>query len=90
MEGEEEGAVVDGGAYALARLAHGEVWQADDCDGRRRVRLAARWCQVNFDVNEVCVYSVDGCGLCAEEHGREASSAAWALGEGARAGAPLC
>src|SRR5205085_7749669 len=73
VEREEEGAVVDGGAYALARLAHGEVWQADDCDGRGRVGLAARGRQVNFGVNEVCVNAVNGCGLCEEKHGREVS-----------------
>jgi hypothetical protein len=72
VEGEEECAVVDGGADALARLSHGEVGQADDGDGRGRVCLAARRAKVNLDVHEVCVYAVDCGGLRAEEHGREA------------------
>ena len=54
----EERAVVDGGADALARLAHGEVGQADDGDRRVPVGLAPRGRQVNFNIDEVCVVDV--------------------------------
>jgi hypothetical protein len=91
VEGEEEAAVVDRRADALARLADREVGQADDGHGRRRVRLAARRREVNFDVYEVCVNAVDGGGLRAEEHGFGEASARPRGGgaDGAAAGAAL-
>ena len=70
---EEEGAVVDRSPDAFARFAHGEVGQANDGHGRRRVGFATRGRQVNLDVHEVCVNAIDGGGLGAEEHSSEAT-----------------
>src|ERR1043165_4652428 len=69
LEWKEESAVVDGGANALARFPHRQIGQANNYDGRRLVDFVAGRREINFDVHEVSIDSINGCGLCAEEHG---------------------
>jgi hypothetical protein len=65
----EECAVVDGGPNPLARLANGEIRQADNYHGRGSVRLVPHGSQINFNIDQVGVDSIDGGGLGTEEHG---------------------
>ena len=69
VKGKEECAVVDGGPNPLSRLAHGEIRQADNYHGRGSVRLVPHGSQIDFDIDQVGVDSIDGGGLSTKEHG---------------------
>lgn len=60
VEREEEAAVVDGGADALARLANGGIGQTDDGDGRRTIDLVSRGREIDLNIDEIGVDAVDG------------------------------
>lgn len=62
----EEGAVIDGGADAFARLTHSEVRQSDNGYGCGCVRLIAHRGQIDFNIYEVSVDAIDCGGLSPE------------------------
>jgi hypothetical protein len=49
------------GAYTFARFAHGSIGQTDDRDSRNRITFATSGSEIDFDVYEVGINSID-CG----------------------------
>ncbi len=84
VDGDERGGnqvagVLDGGANAVAALAHGGVGQAD---GVEVVLIGNDTAVVDFDIDQVGVDAVDGCAEGLEEHGSSAASVAGWRGAG--------